>query len=541
MVPFCLLAAALLMQSPPANEPKPATVEGSVSHAASKVPIRKAKVTLQTVGRDQSASVETDDTGKYILKDIRAGRYIIRAEKNGYEAAAYGAKRPGDAVGQLLNIGAGATLTGIDIAVPKQGAIAGKVLDGSGEPVNAALVIALAQVYYQNGRRARIPRGAVPVMSNDLGEYRVGQLPPGKYIICAIPKDYYQPSPASDKESKAEVKEADVTACFPSAPQMSEATEIEIRDGTEIPSTDIRLARTRTVNVQGRLTNLPASAGSISLLNLNTKTAGPMGTAIHPRAIVQGDGRFEFRNVVPGSYILHTLPTGLGNIPFVVKTELIVGDRPIQNLEIPVTVPFELKGKVEAEPSPELKLTSVRVILTGADHITSALPMATATADGGLTLPNVVPGRYWIQFTGIPSTHYIREIRVGDQAAASDEVEISGPGAALTIALGLAKSELSGTVRNEKGEPVPGATVTAVANPMRAFRNRGTRTDANGAFQLKNLAPGDYRIIAFDAVDVTALENEEFVKPFVSKMKPVKTEDGGSQTLDLSVVSGSQQ
>jgi hypothetical protein len=536
MLHFCLLAAALFQA--PANEPKLPTVEGSVIHAGSKVPLRKAKVTLQALENDQSLTAESGDDGKYSVKEVKPGRYRIRAEKAGYETAGYNSKRIGDMVGQLFVVGATGSVPGIDIALPKQGVIAGKVLDSSGEPVNAALVLALANMYYQSGRRARIPRGAVPVMSNDLGEYRIGQLPPGEYIVCAIPKNYYSPNAPPEKESKPEATEADVTACYPSAGQMSEATEVTIGDGSEIPSTDIRLAKVKTVSVQGRLTNVPASAGSISLLNLNTKSAGPMGNAIHPRAIVQSaEGKFEFRNVPPGTYILHTLPTGLGNAPFLVKSELIVGDRPLENVEIPVVVPFEIKGKLQAEPAPDLKLTSVRVILSGADDITPAVAMASATAEGDLTLANVVPGRHRITLTGAPPTHYIREIRAGDQQAQGDEVEISGPGTVLSISLGMGKAEITGSVKNEKGEPYAGATVAFIPNPMRHFRLRTSRTDQSGAFRLRNAPPGDYRVIAFDTIDGGALENEEFLKPFVSKMKPIKVEDG-SQTLDLTIVPG---
>ena len=368
------------------------------------------------------------------------------------------ARKPGEGLGQVLRVDPGAALTSLDIALPKHGVIAGKILDADNEPVARALVMALANIYYQSGRRARIPRGAIPVISNDLGEYRIGQLPPGRYIVCAIPANFYQPSPEA-KESKPGSQEAAVATCFPNVPQMAEASQLDIKDSTEVTGIDIRLLKTRTVTVQGRITGVPAGGGSVTILNLNTKTAGPMGNAIHPRAyVLTAEGKFEFKNVPPGSYILHSLPTGLGNAPFVVKTNVEIGDQPVTDLQVPAVVPFEIKAKIHAEPGPELKIGSIRVILTPADEISSALAMGTANADGDLTLANLVPGRYRVNLAGLPSSHYVREIRAGDQVAPGDEVDIPTAATVLALSFALGRAEINGVAHNNKANPSPART-----------------------------------------------------------------------------------
>jgi hypothetical protein len=529
-----VLVLAMFFQQTPADV-KPATLEGTVMHAAAQTPIRKAKVSLTAAGSTEAAATaETGDDGKFTLKDIKPGRYRLTAEKSGYQTTAYGAKKAGDPVGQTLRIDAGSSMTALSISLPKFGVIAGKILDQEGEPVAKTLVLALNNIYV-NGKRTRLPAGAVPIMSNDLGEYRIGQLPPGKYIICAIPEGGYQPN-MTVSEGPAKSGESTGNTCFPNVPNPNEATALEIKDSAEVPGIDIRMLKNRTVSIKGRVNGVPTNSAAVTLLNLTPKDSGPIGRAMGPRAVLQGsDGRFEFKNVPSGSYTLQTLPTGLGSIPFVVKQNIDIGDQPINDLNVPAFIPFEVKGHIEAEASPDLKLPSLKVIAQPADDIVTTLSLTSPLDNGDFVLANIVPGKFRLAITGLPATHYVKEIRVGEQTITGDDPDLTNAATPVTVRVATSKAEISGSVRNEKGEAAPGATVSLIPEPRRPFRQRLGRADQNGTFRLQNVPPGEYLLLAFDQLENGVLEDEEFLKPLISKAKRVKVQDDAGQAFDLRI------
>ena len=85
---------AFFFQAQPANEPKLAKIEGSVSHAGSKTAIRKAKVSLTAIGSEGGGSVETADDGFARRNDRRCSAIVLRRRSVLVDAKKFACVRP---------------------------------------------------------------------------------------------------------------------------------------------------------------------------------------------------------------------------------------------------------------------------------------------------------------------------------------------------------------------------------------------------------------------------------------------------------------
>jgi hypothetical protein len=61
-------------------------------------------------------------------------------------------------------------------------------------------------------------------------------------------------------------------------------------------------------------------------------------------------------------------------------------------------------------------------------------------------------------------------------------------------------------------------------------------TDQNGGFRLTTLPPGEYYLVALETVQPGSLEDDEVLKPILSKMTKVKVEPEGAQSFELTVL-----
>jgi hypothetical protein len=161
MTPLLLVVVSVLLQH------TSAPVAGVVIDAVTKAPVARARVVLVHPDRPLSAARLTiaDDEGRFSFADVAEGSYRLFADRDDYLR--------GEHQG-AITLAAGQRVAAISIAIVPTGVISGRVLTGFGEPASKIFVRALKGSQVVTETR-----------TNDLGEYRLFNLPPGAYVVAA--------------------------------------------------------------------------------------------------------------------------------------------------------------------------------------------------------------------------------------------------------------------------------------------------------------------------------------------------------------------
>ena len=115
------------------------------------------------------------------MKDIDPGKYRLSVTRTGFVQGEYGARAP-QRPGTTLTLASGQHLQDVNFRLTPHAVIIGRVVDEDGEPVANAQVQAMRYRFTQ-GKKQLQPFGFGS--TNDLGEYRMFGLAPGRYYLSA--------------------------------------------------------------------------------------------------------------------------------------------------------------------------------------------------------------------------------------------------------------------------------------------------------------------------------------------------------------------
>lgn len=295
----------LLAAQAQAAAPEKCAIEGRVLRAGSGDPIRKVQLTLvREQGRPSNSNFAvTDDSGRFSFTGLDPGRYQLSADRNGYVRQQYG-QRGQARMGAPLVLERGQNLRDIVFRLVPAAILTGRVTDDEGEPVSYVRVDLFRYGYVQ-GRRQRMPAGGAS--SNDLGEYRIFGLAPGRYFLSATWGTMgFMGSGGNLVGVTSGPNPAELTYAptyFPGTADATQASPIEITPGAELRGIDLRLLKIPTVRIRGKVLNAvtgrPGRGIGVGLLTRNDPYMSRNFVA------AEADGSFEIRGVTPGSYELN--------------------------------------------------------------------------------------------------------------------------------------------------------------------------------------------------------------------------------------------
>lgn len=173
-----VFATNSLSQIPPPKEPQKQSVHGRVIEAKTGQPIRK--VIVQVFGGAgqsfKSHTATTSADGTFSIDDISPGRYAVNLQHPGFVQKTAGPAQ------RSFKLQPGQSTTMLTFKMEAAGVISGKIMDSDGDPIAAVTVNAsLPGSMPQTGMSGSYGSAT----TNDLGEYRISDLRPGKYLISA--------------------------------------------------------------------------------------------------------------------------------------------------------------------------------------------------------------------------------------------------------------------------------------------------------------------------------------------------------------------
>jgi hypothetical protein len=227
-------------------DPLTARIQGRVVAADTGTPIRRAEVRA-TIDGGISRLATTGDDGRFELRDLPAGRFRVHVLKSGFVPLTYGQRSPLEAPA-LIELARGQQFTA-NFALPRGGAIVGRVHDLAGEPLVGMRVQAF-RTRTVEGRRRLIPAGT-PDVTDDLGAFRVYGLAPADYYVSASPSRQAQPMPlnAGQPAGRRDPEPA-LTTFYPGTPNAEEAQRVPLAAGGEARA-DIQVGAVQAATVAG--------------------------------------------------------------------------------------------------------------------------------------------------------------------------------------------------------------------------------------------------------------------------------------------------
>ena len=446
-------------------------IEGQVLADANGAGLRRARVILRPLEAGNAAvGVETDDRGRFEMRDIPAGTYTLTAQRDGYLASST-FRRGALRMPPRFFLARGERLTNVGFRLRPWSVLSGRIRFEDGDPaVNVR--VDLYQQYHSRGRHGFKSAGSAT--TNDRGEYRIHGLAPGAYYVAvAFEGDVTGPEvedQARIDDSGRELRVPSYTTTFyPGTQRLSEALPVRLGSGDEVSGIDVYMRPVERVKIGGRITDGESGdtirTASVFLERLDAANTGSLPAFVEVE--FDSDDRFHIANVAPGWYQVWVEATA-DNRRLQGRQTLLLTNANVEDLEI-VALPARLwQGEVVAAGMQSFPpgYQGAHVVLEPRSERGSIVD---ATASGARVDVLLMPGETYDPFVlNLPEDFYVAQVRAsgGDVRAAglSTSMVNSLP---FQIVLESQGGRIEGQVFGPDGSLWSGATVTLIPEPAR--------------------------------------------------------------------------
>jgi hypothetical protein len=358
---------------------------------------------------------------------------------------------------------------------------------------------------------------------------------------------------------------------YPGVDDANSAAPIDVPPGADLSGLNMSLRVQQSFRVRGKILDSqtgrqPPSANlSLNLQTLDSRDPSYVNISDGTPNYNAADGTFELRNVSSGAYTISAtlpnpassrLPPDFANMSSAdqrVYLDAISGasasaprasaainvlNSDVDGVLLKVSPGGSISGRFRTDQDPSTpapEYTFLRVQLKIMDGAVTAQSRP-AGADGTFRIDSLWQGEYRFALTGLPAGYYVKEARLGELDLLSANLRYSGTDTrTLDIVISPRTGQVDGTVTNSQGQPVPGARAVLIPerNRDRAELFRPVTTDPSGHFNIAAVAPGDYKLAAWELIEPYAFFDRELLKQADDSGKPVRVTESSKQTINV--------
>jgi hypothetical protein len=300
LIALCVTTAVL--QAPAA--PSTGTVSGLVVEDGSGIPVGDAEVRLMPLRSERTPpprmpgelrpSARTNQEGRFLIRGLSPGHYLITAHKLGYAFVPPG--------GATVEVSAGEERT-LSLALLRGAVIVGRVVSVSSDPLVNLRVMAMQPVppgsRSTSGSRVSVFPAGPSVQTNDLGEFRLYGLAPGDYYVQAAP------GPELGRSVSPRARTL-IPTYFPDTTDPAAAQVINLGAGQTSDAITIHVADAPAFQVSGVVVDETGRPVANAVVRLDSDPADgltfPFGRFLQART--NASGAFTISNVTSATYVL---------------------------------------------------------------------------------------------------------------------------------------------------------------------------------------------------------------------------------------------